>query len=162
MKDMVISVYALSLGYAQKLVADVPDEQMCAQPVPGRVINHAAFLLGHLIWAEDSVLALLGHKPVLGSEWRDSFSMCKTPGDDRSQYPSKESLVKTLEEVHGRLAAAFAEATSDVLAQPAPERLRGRFATVGTAAVGLMTFHRSLHLGQLSAWRRALGLPGVF
>ena len=53
MKDLVISVYAFGLAYAQKLVADVPDEQMCAQPVPGRVLNHAAFLLGHLIWAED-------------------------------------------------------------------------------------------------------------
>ena len=161
MKDMVISIYALGLSYAQKLVADVPDEQMCAQPVPGRVLNHAAFLLGHLIWAEDSALGLLGRKPMLGPEWRESFSMGKAPGDDRSQYPSKETLIKTLEEVHGRLVAAFAEATPEVLAQPAPERLRGRFATVGTAAMGLMTMHRSLHLGQLSAWRRALGLPSV-
>ena len=125
MKDMVISVYALSLGYAQKLVADVPDEQMCAQPVPGRVMNHAAFLLGHLIWAEDSAIGLLGHKPMLGSEWRDSFSMGKTPSDDRSQYPSKESLVKTLKEVHGRLAAAFAEAAPTFLPSRPPKDYAG-------------------------------------
>ena len=54
-------------------MADVPDEQMCAQPVPGQVLNHAVFLLGHLIWAGDSVLGLLGQKPVLGTEWKDSF-----------------------------------------------------------------------------------------
>ena len=162
MKEMVISVYALGLNYAQKLVADIPDEQMCAQPVPGQVMNHPAFLLGHLIWAEDSALGLLGQKPVLGPEWRDMFSMGKTPGNDRSQYPSKEILVKTLEEVHNRLVAAYLEATPETLAQASPERLRVRFATIGTAALGLMTSHRSLHLGQLSAWRRAMGFPGVF
>ena len=152
----------IGLNYAQKLVADIPDEQLCAQPVPGQVLNHAAFLLGHLIWAEDSALGLLGQKPMLGTEWKDSFSMGKTPGGDRSQYPSKETLVRTLEEVHSRLVAAYLAATPEMLAQPSPERLRARFATIGTAALGLMTSHRSLHLGQLSAWRRAMGLPGVF
>jgi hypothetical protein len=162
MKEMVIAVYTLGLNYAQKLVADIADEQMCAQPVPGQVLNHAVFLLGHLIWAEDSALGLLGQKPVLGPEWRDMFSMGKTPGADRSQYPAKETLVKTLEEVHHRLVAAYLEATAETLAQAAPERMRARFDTIGTAALGLMTSHRSLHLGQLSAWRRAMGLPGVF
>jgi hypothetical protein len=161
MKEMVISVYALGLNYARKLVADVPEEQMCAQPVPGQVLNHATFLLGHLIWAEDSALGLLGQKPVLGAEWKDSFSMGKTPGSDPSRYPSKETLVKTLEEVHNRLVAAYLAATPEVLDQPSPERLRARFATIGTAILGLMTSHRSLHVGQLSAWRRAMGFPGV-
>jgi len=103
-------------------VADVPDEQMCAQPVPGRVLNHAAFLLGHLIWAEDSALGLLGRKRCWGPSGASRLPWAATPGDDRSRYPSKESLVKTLEEVHSRLVAAYVEATPEVLAQPAPER----------------------------------------
>jgi len=53
-------------------------------------------------------------------------------------------------------------ATSEALAQPAPERMRSRFATVGQMIYGLMTAHEATHLGQFSAWRRAIGLPSVF
>ena len=48
MMDLILPVFKLNLWYSQKLVADLTDEQMCAQPIDGRVMNHPAFLLGHL------------------------------------------------------------------------------------------------------------------
>lgn len=47
MLDRLAPIYLLNLAYAQKLVADIPDEQMAAQPVAGQTLNHAAFIIGH-------------------------------------------------------------------------------------------------------------------
>ncbi|HEX3659252.1 MAG TPA: DinB family protein [Pirellulales bacterium] len=162
MKDVILTVYGFTQKYLHQLVADLPEEQLVAQPVAGQTLNHAAFLLSHLAWAEDAALGLLGVKPRLGGEWKEMAAMGTTPQADRARYPSKDSLLTTLDEVHARLVTAYGEAAPELLAQPAPERMRARFATIGIAASGLMTSHRSMHLGQLSAWRRALGYPGVF
>ena len=162
MLDLVLPSYSFNLLYAQKLVADVPDEQMCAQPVPGRVMNHAAFVLGHLAFASENGVRFLGEQAARAEEWRDLFGMGATPQADRSRYPAKAALLQRLEEAHAHLVAAVGRATPEALAQPAPERMRGRFPTVGSLLLGLMTSHEASHLGQLSAWRRALGLPSVF
>ncbi len=163
MMDLVLNVSRLNLWYSQKLVADVPEEQMCAQPVPGRVMNHAAFVLGHLAWAAgDVAFGLLGLPPTCPEGWKELFGQGATPSSDRSRYPSKAVLLQKLEEAHARLADFVTKATPETLAQPAPERARARFPTVGAMLVGLMTAHEASHNGQLSAWRRAMGLPPVF
>jgi DinB superfamily len=161
MKDLVLPSYNLTLNYARKLAADVPDEQMTAQPVPGRVMNHPAFVLGHLAWAGDVACWLLGQPPA-HADWKELFGMGTTPQADRSLYPSKADLVKALEDAHARVIDALDKAAPDALTQLPPERMRSRFPTVGHALLGLMTSHESTHLGQFSAWRRAMGLPSVF
>jgi DinB superfamily len=162
MLDLLLPTYNFNLTYAQKLAADVPDDQMCAQPVPGRVMNHPAFVLGHLAWASDNGLKLLGQEPALTGEWKELVIMGAKPLADRSRYPAKDLLLKALESAHARLAAAVATAAPEVFAQPAPERMRARFPTVGNMLLGLMTAHEASHLGQFSAWRRAMGFPSVF
>jgi hypothetical protein len=159
--DLLLPTYNFNLSYARKLTADVADDQMCAQPVAGREMNHAAFVLGHLAWASDGLVRLVGQQPALGADWKDLFGMGAKPLADRSRYPAKAALLQALEEAHSRLSAAVAGASPEVLAQPAPERFRERYPTVGHMFLGLMTAHEALHLGQLSAWRRALGLPSV-
>ena len=161
MFELALPLYAFQLGYAQKLVADVPDEQLAAQPVPGRGMNHAAFLLGHLAWVGDNGASMIGGQKMLPSEWTALFGMGVKPRDDRSLYPSKAELLKSLEDSHTRFSDAAAKATPEMLAQPAPERMRARFATTGHLILALLTAHEGMHMGQLSAWRRAMGFPPV-
>jgi hypothetical protein len=161
MLDAVLNTYRLNLDYARKLVADLSDEQLCAQPIEGRVMNHAAFVLGHLAWTSEAGAGLLTTPSARAAELKEQFGMGAKPVADRLQYPSKAELVKSLEDAHAHLITALSEATSEQLAQPAPERMRSRFATMGQMVFGLMTSHEGVHLGQLSAWRRALGLPSV-
>jgi hypothetical protein len=158
-------VYNMMLGYGQKLVADVPDDQMCAQPVSGKVMNHPAFILGHLALVNDGrASALSGQTLGVAAklEWKEMFGMGAKPSSDRGRYPSKTELLKAFEEAHAHLGEAAAKATAEVLAQPAPEPMRSRFPTIGNMVLGVMTSHFATHLGQLSAWRRAMGLPSVF
>jgi hypothetical protein len=50
-------------------------------------------------------------------------------------------------------------ATAEALARPmAHPRLKAFLPTVGALAIGALTVHDSTNAGQLSAWRRALGL----
>lgn len=157
--------YNMMLMYGQKLVADVPDEKMCAQPVANRVMNHPAFLLGHLAWVNGNRAAALSGQPAGAAakpEWKELFGMGATPSTDRAKYPSKAELLQAFEESHARLGEAAAKATPEAFAAPTPEPMRNRFPTVGAMVLGLMTSHFATHLGQLSAWRRAMGFPSVF
>ena len=98
---------------------------MCAQPVTGVVMNHPAFLLGHLaLVAGELALTSFGLPPVCPEEWKELFSQGAKPLADRSRYPSKAELVKALEDAHTRLADAVTKATPEMLAKPAPERMR--------------------------------------
>jgi hypothetical protein len=62
MTDPLLHTWTLNLGYAKRLVADIPDDTMALQPAPG--MNHAAWVLGHLACTAD----MLGD--MLGSAWR--------------------------------------------------------------------------------------------
>jgi hypothetical protein len=159
--EWVRPTYDFALIYAKKLVADVPDEQMTAQPVPGRMMNHPAFLLGHLAWAKDNGVAMLGGTPRL-AHLKDLHGMGATPRTERSAYASTAQLIEWLEAAHAALRVAVEGATPAQLAAPPAERMRARFPTLGTMLAGLMTGHFTNHLGQMSAWRRAMGLPSVF
>jgi uncharacterized damage-inducible protein DinB len=161
MKEIILAIFRFNLSFSHRLAADVPEDQMCAQPVPGKVMNHGAFLLGHLAWADDNAIRVLGGTPALSEQQTEIFRMGAKPLPDRALYPSKAELLSRLEGAHERLAEAFASASPEVLAQPAPERMRSRFKTNGHLVVGLMTAHEASHNGQFSAWRRAMGWPSV-
>ena len=171
MLDYALHIYGFTLSWANKLVADVAEDQMCAQPVAGRVMNHGAFILGHLAWTSDQGIAMLSPicpaAAALGSAswnddaWKAVFAMGAKPTADRSHYPSKAKLLAALEEGHARFSSAVTKLTPEMLAQLAPERMRSRFPTIGHVVVGLLTSHEASHLGQLSAWRRALGWPSL-
>ncbi len=159
MLDLALSLYKFNLTYAQKLVADVPDDQFCMQPAAGKVLNHPAFVLGHLAWASKRALGYATKGAPADVEGADLYGMGATPQADRARYPSKEKLLGALEEAHASLAAAIAKAKPDLLNQPAPEKVRGRFPTLAHLLMHMLTTHEATHLGQLSAWRRAKGLP---
>ncbi len=150
-----------NLGYARRLVADLADNQLAAQPVAGLAMNHAAFVVGHLAWVCDVGATLLGEAAVIDPGWKELFSSTATPLPDRAAYPTKEVLVIAFETAHSRLAGHAQAASPEVLQGPAPERFRTRFPTLAHILLHMLTNHEAVHLGQLSAWRRASGLPSV-
>jgi hypothetical protein len=153
----VLHVYSMNLGFAKRLVADLSDEQMCAQP--HGVVNHPAWSLGHLAVAADHVATLLGLSAELPPGWEQTFKTGGTPSPDKSVFPGKDEILRVLELEHVRLAKALSDADPAFLAQPHPnEKRRGHFPTVGDFAIFLMTAHEMDHLGQIAAWRRAMGL----
>ena len=160
MKEHLLRAAASNVEYAKKLVADIPDEKMCQQSVPG--MNHAAWVLGHLTYVFDSMIGVFDQAPTMSREWKDLFNVASKPQSDRGKYPSKAALLEAYEKAYQRIVDAVKAASDESLAREFPNpRLRPTMPTVGFAMVHILTSHQGIHLGQLSAWRRAQGLPAA-
>jgi hypothetical protein len=161
MKKHILNTFALNLQYAQGLAKDIPDAKFCEQP--GGVLNHPAFVLGHLAMSCDYAGGFLGLSPACPTAWKEVYAMSAKPLADRSKYPRKEELLKALEEGHARIAKAFESVADADLSKPsAPELAKWGFPTNGDMLIFLLTAHEGTHLGQLSMWRRAAGMPPLF
>lgn len=147
-------------AYAEKLFGDLPDDRLAEQPCPG--MNHGAWLLGHLAIANDYGLGLLGASPRCSRQWHDDFAPGTIPLPQRSAYPEKELLLAGFRKSADAFRTATECASADRLTGENPfDFLRGSLPTTGDLIAHLLTTHLSLHLGQASAWRRALGLSST-
>lgn len=162
MIDQLLHVQKLNLKYLHNLVADLTDEQMAASPT-SVVLNHPAWILGHLLSGAAFLTGLIGGKaPAVPENYEALFGMKSKPSRDRSIYPSKAELVKALDAQYAAAAAAVKAFPQARWSEPFPkEAYRGFWPTLGDCITYMLTAHDAGHLGQLSAWRRGMGLPSV-
>ncbi|HJN46456.1 MAG: hypothetical protein CL477_08190 [Acidobacteria bacterium] len=152
-----LHAYDLQLNIAKRLVNDVPDDQMCAQP--HGLVNHPTWSLGHLVMSAHGVGQLIGIEPGAPEGWDELFKTGGTPSGDRAGYPSKAELIAELEKIHDTWKAALPGVDATALDAEHPnEQTRAYFPTVGAMVAFIMTSHEMDHLGQIAAWRRAAGL----
>ncbi len=156
----VLHNYAFNLSYTQMLYGDLPDERMAEQPAG--IANHPAWTLGHLVVASTFGVRLAGGQPELPEGWMEKFGRGSTPTGDRAAYPSKAEMLGGLEALHEQVSTALANADPALLRQPTPdEEFRQLMPTIGDGLTYLLVSHEATHLGQICAWRRAIGLPSV-
>ena len=90
------------------------------------------------------------------------FGMLTRPEPDASIYPSKSELIGRFEQGHKDVTEALRAADESALNRDMPlERWQAPFPKVGSMLGYIMLVHESTHMGQISAWRRAQGLPSV-
>ena len=155
MKAHVLHIARLNMQYAQANLADIPDDQMTT--LPAGLVNHPAWILGHVILAAERTVQLLGGQSACTDEYAALFQ--EPPTEAGGNFPTKSDLLAALTDVYDRLINAFEVAGDDVLAQPLPiDEMREIFPTIGDSAVGVLTIHPALHFGQLAAWRVAMGM----
>jgi hypothetical protein len=157
------NLYAFHLEYAQGLVAGIVDEQMTAQPL-GLALNHPAWLLGHLGLSCDFALNILGQPEVCPKAWLALFARGTEARPERSVYPAKDELIAVLERGHRAVLDALPGADPAAMAEPhqIPVKfLEDVCPTKGHVVCHLLTSHEATHLGQLSAWRRAMRSAGT-
>jgi len=150
-------LYGFNLRVARAMVDDLTPEQMVEQP--HGVVNHAAWSLGHLVMSADGLANLLGLESEAPEGWATVFATGGIPANEPSQFPPKEELLDALASQHERISTAVERADPAWFGTPNPnEKRRKHLPTVGDVVVFLMTSHEMLHLGQVAAWRRAMGL----
>jgi len=161
MFDTEITINRFLVGYAQMMTAEIADERMTEQPVAD--VNHPAWILGHLAFSAELAVIRLGGEKTLAESWAKLFGPGSKLSSTRAEYPSKESLLKALEQTFDRARTLSSQATDEKLSMPNPnERLRPMLPTIRDSVAFLLTGHFGVHLGQLSAWRRMIGLPAMF
>ena len=98
MRDHVLAAYGFNLWFAKKAVEDLTDEQMCQQPKPG--MNHAAWVLGHLVMERIFLKDLLKIEQGAPEGWEALFTTKSVPMAEVGKYPKKEELIARLDETH--------------------------------------------------------------
>ena len=152
-----IFTYQFNLDRARTLVRDLSDEQMVRQP--HGVVNHPAWLLGHLAASSNQLAKMLGLESTFPTTWTEAFKSGGIPSGDAADFPPKEKLLAELAAQHERVAEAIASADPALFDRKHPsEGARKRFPLIGDYTVFLISSHEGNHLGQITAWSRAMGL----
>lgn len=147
------------LTICSRAVSDLDDAHLALEPRPG--LKTAGWLIGHLAVTGDFGRRLCGHTdPICPKEWRERFMPGSKPSGERGHYPRISELRAALVNVYADLPEAAESADSALLDKENPyEPTRGRFPTAGLFAGYLLAGHFGYHLGQLTGWRAAIGLP---
>ena len=156
----IISSYRLTLDYLRRLVADVPDATIAKQA--GAVVNHPAWVIGHLIHSSQAIGGELGLQPWLPDDWATKFGTGSVPTANRAAYPSKAEFFEILDSGQRRVLDRLVAMGEGGLTAPLPDaRFRPMFPTLGHAVLHVLTVHAALHVGQITVWRRAVGLGPI-
>lgn len=158
------------LGYGRSLLSGIAADRFARLAEPGgRRIesNHPAFAYGHLALYPARMAGWLGLEgiPAVPPRYADLFEAGKPCRDDPGGtiYPPMEEIVSHYLNGYEAILAAVEKLDDAVLARPNPRggRMAEMFPTVGGMVNFMLTAHAGTHLGQVSAWRRAMGLPPV-
>lgn len=173
--EQIITAARRSLAYADKLAADVKPEIFARKPrfrsAAGEVIvdcNHPAFVYGHLSLYPARLMGFMAvdTAPVAApAHYGDLFKAgleCKDDPEGKI-YPKREEILAYFTRGYHGLLETLAKSGDELLLKPHPdEQIRAKFfPTLGTAMVFMTNNHVSMHMGQISTWRRCFGLPGV-
>lgn len=158
----------LSLNYAQRLLKDVSANQFARFAAPGGVVvpsNHAAFVYGHLSLYAPRIVSQLGGDsahltPPDGFEQAFSRDAQCVDDVDGAIYPAMSAITEYFFRGYEVAKTALLAASDDQLQQanPMEGRMRELFPTMGSMHAFYVGGHMMMHLGQVSAWRRMLGL----
>jgi len=163
--DNIIKQYDFNLEYAKALVQDLKEEQMTIVPAFG-LDNHPAFTLGHLVSGSADLARDLGEDFEMPDSWAELFER-QGPGDprkpdlDRKKYPSKHELINELENQHNKVKRLLRSLDESRLNEPLTWRFANFMPTLGDVIIFMCINHEAMHLGQLAAWRRSMGLESA-
>lgn len=159
----------MSLLYAERLLVGVTPQQFARYARPGGVeikSNHAAFVFGHLATYPPKVLMHIGRPAfALPANFDALFKNGVECVDDPSGtiYPSLDVVKAAFFDGSRAAIAAVAETSDQVLlgANPTEGRMRELFPVLASMLTFYLCAHPQQHLGQVSAWRRMIGLPAA-
>ena len=160
MFDRETTLYQFQLAYYRRLVEGIDDDRL--REIPASGLKPPAWLLTHLAIANDYALDLLGKPRVCPEEWHRDYGPGSALPASGVAVASREMLIKSYEEGHRDVIEALPSATPEAMAAPNPlglPLLKDCLHDVGDLLAHLLTTHSAYHLGQLSTWRRAAGLP---
>ncbi|MBL9163505.1 MAG: DinB family protein [Planctomycetaceae bacterium] len=143
-----------------KYVGDLDDADLMERPGPG--CNHLAWQLGHLIASEPFLVDLVcpGQGAKLPAGFAEAHAKDKCDVDDPAQFLTRDEYLKLYDQVRAATKKALADLPAERLDDPAPERFRSVFPTVGSVLL-LVGNHPLMHAGQFVPVRRRKGKPVV-
>ncbi|MGQ0626894.1 MAG: DinB family protein [Phycisphaerales bacterium] len=155
-------------GYAERLANGVQSHQFARRPTwgyggPEINANHAAWAFGHLSLYFRWVVEMCGQKAEpLPAGFEELFKDGTQCVDDPSgaTYPPMAVVLATFFKGYDAALAALEKSDDGLLTKPpTDEKVRANWKTTGARCMFMMNTHVAMHLGQVSTWRRCMGMP---
>lgn len=147
-------------GFLKMMLDNTPDELFFKQAHEGA--NHPAWVVGHLATVDAFFYkTLAGGESDLPESWDELFGMNSKCDPDPGKYPSRSELEAALDTSREKLESWLASLSDEELMRPIPQELE-MFAKTHAQLGASLSFHDSFHAAQISACRRASGLPPMF
>lgn len=172
--DTLTAIAKFSVNYANILLPGIKPEQFARKPrfdtrSGANVIdtNHPAFVFGHLALYPARFITFTGGDSKMAetpAAFTDLFKAGAACHDDPEGtiYPKMEALTAEFTRTHNALVEHLRGVPDEVFARENPNaQARDRFPTIAVLASFYVGSHVMLHLGQISAWRRCMGLPSA-
>ncbi|MCC6971864.1 MAG: DinB family protein [Phycisphaerales bacterium] len=165
--EMIVAGHRRTQSYAQRLLKDVSPAMFARKAVVnGKSIetNHAAWVYGHLCLYPQRIAIALGRAsdvPELPASWEALFKDGTPCLDDADAqiYPAMSAVVDAYIKGYEAIASVVLTISDADFSKPTPvERYREFLPLVGGMAMFMMNNHIAVHMGQVSAWRRCMGL----
>jgi len=168
--QIIVAPGKLCRAFGERLLAGIKPEQFARKAsVNGTIIdaNHPAWVYGHLATYPAKIAAMVGlegssYSAPAGFEelFRDKTECRDDPKG--SIYPSMEAVTTAFFRTHDALFEALASVEDSKLLVPTlDEKARQRFPLVGSRVLFMCNNHLMMHFGQVSTWRRCMGLPAA-
>ena len=124
------------------------------------IMNHPAWVIGHLTHTCQLLGGVIGLPEWLPHDWAERFGTGSVPVADAGLYETKNNALAMLRDAQSRITQAVDQLDDSRLDEPFPdESYRGVFPTIRHALTQVLVGHTANHIGQVSVWRRAMGLP---
>ena len=154
----VLHSFAYGLDYLREQIADVSDGGMVAQP--NGIMNHPNWVVGHLTYTCQLLGGIIGVSEWLPHDSAERYGTGSAPQADAKLYETKDELLKILADAQARISEAVERLDEAELNAPFPdESYLEVFPTIRHALTQVLVGHTANHVGQVSFWRRAMGLP---
>ncbi|HNQ61772.1 MAG TPA: DinB family protein [Bacteroidia bacterium] len=161
LRQHIIRSLLFNLKYIQELLKGIPEEQLADSGGPG-LENHPMFTTGHILSALSLTIKYLGRPYDFPEDWEKLFRR-KGPGDPAlplnniEQYPPINELMQLLGKKTNTLVELVSSLSDEELDREVSWRFKEHFPTQGDLIAFMCVEHSSMHLAQLSAWRRSKG-----
>lgn len=147
--------FRLNQHFVDGAVKDLSDEEWLRRP--SATSNHAAWIVGHLVWSRKAIAARLGHE--WSKPWLNKFAR-GVKLEDGAPFPSRQELLDAWQESAGMLEGLLGSVADSVLAQPAPNPGPPSADGKMSGFVNFMACHETYHAGQLAYICTLLGHKG--
>lgn len=168
--NIIADSLSAGVGYAERLKAGLEPATFARFAAPGGQIvqsNHPSFIYGHLSLYPARIVSEAGGNasPIVASDHFQKVYAASAQCEDDPDgtlYPPMDAVLSTFFDGHQAAIDQLRATGDDVFQQPNPlDRMRERFPTLGSMHTFYAGAHMMMHLGQLSAWRRMMGLAAA-
>ncbi len=162
--DAIVPPCRTGLSLLEMALKEIPAEKFAVKP-DGVETNHPAWIIGHLSIYTDNVIEMIGRGDLAEPDERltelfKDGTECRNDPAGRI-YPKKDELVARFVSRMNKAFDAVEQADEAVFAKPNTLFAQEQIPTVGGLVNFLLAHHIMMHFGQISAWRRMMGMGRI-